>query len=92
MFYYMLLFYLDLLFFWFLPRSFRTDFFDPTEHIQHHHYRRLTIHYQKKRRIVRTLWLVTCLLLLMFPYPPVMIVLAFFTSFLSLAVLDEAHE
>ncbi|WP_445354046.1 hypothetical protein ACJJI5_11480 [Microbulbifer sp. EKSA008] len=53
------------------------------------HTRRYTYHYQQKKSWVRNLWITSAALMLCFPVLPFVVSLAFFTTFLSFAILDE---
>lgn len=58
------------------------------EMAQHPSFRRYTLKYRKKRKIVRDLWIVSGLLMVIASIQ-VMVILALGTTFLAFAILDE---
>ncbi len=59
---------------------------DDTHHPQH---RRFTKKYQAKKNIVKVLWISACLLMLINPILPVVLIIALPVTFLSFMILDE---
>lgn len=55
----------------------------------HFHRRRYTGAYQKKRRIVKNLWISVGLILLWFPMAALAVTLTLLTTFVSFMILDE---
>jgi len=55
----------------------------------HFHRRRFTESYRLKQRKVRTLWLISSTVMLIFPLPAIIASLSLFTVFLSFSLLDE---
>ncbi|MFD1383593.1 hypothetical protein ACFQ45_09455 [Rhodanobacter aciditrophus] len=75
----------------FMPGWYQKEFID-TKHATHHaHYRRTTEKYRGRRKIVRTLWTGTGILVLAFPTPPIMVGALLFSTCLSFAILDETE-
>ena len=58
------------------------------EKARHPSWRRYTRKYQKKRRLVRDVWIITGLLMLSVPLS-IILVLAMATTFLAFMILDE---
>ncbi|WP_444909498.1 hypothetical protein [Microbulbifer sp. TRSA005] len=54
-----------------------------------HDSRRYKYQYRQKKALVRWLWIGVSLVMLCFPLLPLVVGLAFFTTFLSFAILDE---
>ncbi len=85
-------FYSKLWRFYLLSHIYREEFITNSDcHSKHHHYRRYTKEYEKKKDIVRQLWVVAGLLTLMFPILPFMAVILISTTFLSFVFLDETE-
>lgn len=59
---------------------------------RHFHRRRFTENYQKKRRVVRSLWFSAALMMLAFPFAHLVVVIALFTTFISFSILDETSD
>ncbi|MAY41648.1 MAG: hypothetical protein CMI05_04940 [Oceanospirillaceae bacterium] len=56
-----------------------------------HFYRRFfTAKHKAKRSIAKLIWIAALLLLLFFPYPPLIVSLLLFTTFISFSLLDES--
>ncbi len=70
---------------WLLPDWASTGCGDPS----HSHGRRYTRAYQKKREIVKSVWIGSGLLMLVFPVLPLVAALSLLTTFLSFVILDE---
>ena len=72
-----------------MPGWYKREFVD-TKHAQKHaHYRRTTKKYKMRKKIVRTVWTGTGMLVLAFPTPPIMVGALLFSTCLSFAILDE---
>lgn len=78
-------FYYVLLVQFFLPRVSEICLPNPSNS----HTRRYTRDYRLKKNWVKNLWIGASLLMLCFPLLPFVLAMGLFTSFLSLAILDE---
>ena len=57
-----------------------------------HFYRRFfTAKYRAKRNKAKWLWIGMLALMLCFPYPPLMLAVLLFTTFLTFSLLDESN-
>ena len=57
-----------------------------------HFYRRFfTAKYQAKKEKIKWLWIATCTVLLCFPYMPLRLTQALFSTFLTFSFLDESN-
>ncbi len=57
-----------------------------------HFYRRLfTARHRAKRSRAKSLWILAFFLMLFFPYPPLMVALLLFTTFITFSLLDESN-
>jgi hypothetical protein len=70
---------------WILPDWVRRRRNDPS----HSHGRRFTPRYRKKKEIVRSVWIGSGLMMLVFPALPFIVALSLLTTFLSFVILDE---
>ena len=59
---------------------------------ENHFYRRLfTVKHRAKKARARQLWIAVLLFLLLFPYPPLIVAMLLFTTFLTFSLLDESN-
>ncbi len=78
-------FYRSLLWYQLIPDNLR----NVTPDEQHCHRRRFTRRYLKKKRLVKSLWLVALAIGVVLQSPPLIFVIALFMTFLSFLILDE---
>jgi hypothetical protein len=57
-----------------------------------HFYRRFfTAKHRAKRSKAKLIWIAVLFLLILFPYPPLIVSLLLFTTFLTFSLLDESN-
>jgi hypothetical protein len=56
---------------------------------KHFSHRRLTVHYRRRIKLVKAVWLGVAAILLVLPSPAFAVPLCLFSSFLSFSILDE---